>query len=53
MAACAGIDFIAGNKIAAKFSLGSAALSLKKSIVIDATDYGQVPVKVSLSVQES
>lgn len=46
IAACAGTDFTAGDKIAAHFTLGSTALSLKKNIVLDATGCGQASVKL-------
>jgi hypothetical protein len=44
--ACAGTEFKSGDKFAAQFTLGSSALSLKKTLTLDSLGCGQGSVKL-------
>lgn len=48
--ACAGTEFASGDKLAAQFTLGSSALSLRKTLTLDSTGCGRGSLKLK-SVQ--
>lgn len=43
---CAGTEFTSGDKVAAQFTLGSSALSLKKTLTLDSSGCGQGALKL-------